>query len=193
MSTQIPWVRGNNLPLAIPLEMDVITESTRTTEAYIPPEGSTIVIVLSNDYERYAFTPTMNLNVAEVVIDASVNIGDYAVETLVSEPDGTPRRSKWCNIISIRDCNDGVVEEWGEFAEVNGAVLDSSIFYFAKGDKGDEGVGIASITQVSSPTESGASNVIRVTLTDGTATDFMVRNGSYATPEYDSENKVLII
>lgn len=40
------------------------------------------------------------------------------------------------------------------------------------------GVGVESVEQISVSTESGGVNVIRVTLTDGTYTDFEVRNGA---------------
>ncbi len=47
-----------------------------------------------------------------------------------------------------------------------------------KGDKGDDGTGIASVTQTTTSTADGGENVVTVGLTDGTSSQFTVRNGS---------------
>lgn len=46
-----------------------------------------------------------------------------------------------------------------------------------KGSKGDNGVGIQSVTQTTTSTEDGGSNVITVTKTDGSTSTFTVLNG----------------
>lgn len=47
-----------------------------------------------------------------------------------------------------------------------------------KGEKGDMGVGIASVEQTTTSTEDGGENIITVTDTDGKASTFVVKNGS---------------
>ena len=47
-----------------------------------------------------------------------------------------------------------------------------------KGDKGDTGVGVQSVTQTTTSNVDGGSNVVTVTLTDGTKSTFTVKNGS---------------
>jgi len=46
-----------------------------------------------------------------------------------------------------------------------------------KGDTGQDGIGIEKVECVKSSTNSGEINIIQVTLTDGTSTDFHIRNG----------------
>lgn len=47
-----------------------------------------------------------------------------------------------------------------------------------KGDKGDPGVGVQSVAQTTTSSADGGSNVVTVTLTDGTKSTFTVKNGS---------------
>lgn len=47
-----------------------------------------------------------------------------------------------------------------------------------EGPKGDDGVGIASVVQTTTSSEDGGSNVMTVTLSDGTTSTFTVKNGS---------------
>lgn len=47
-----------------------------------------------------------------------------------------------------------------------------------KGDKGDTGVGVQSVTQTTTSDADGGSNVVTVTLSDGTTSTFTVKNGS---------------
>lgn len=47
-----------------------------------------------------------------------------------------------------------------------------------KGDKGDTGVGVQSVAQTTTSNADGGSNVVTVTLTDGTTSTFTVKNGS---------------
>ena len=57
-----------------------------------------------------------------------------------------------------------------------------------KGDKGDDGVGIKSVTQTTTSTADGGENVVTVELTDGTSSQFKVRNGSKGSPGKDGNN-----
>lgn len=47
-----------------------------------------------------------------------------------------------------------------------------------QGDKGDTGVGVQSVAQTTTSNADGGSNVVTVTLTDGTKSTFTVKNGS---------------
>ncbi len=47
-----------------------------------------------------------------------------------------------------------------------------------KGDKGDTGNGVGSVVQTTTSTEDEGSNVVTVTMTDGTSAEFSIRNGS---------------
>ena len=57
------------------------------------------------------------------------------------------------------------------------SVFNSGDFTIVKGIKGEQGVSVASIVQVSESSESEGLNVWRATLTDGSTFDFVVRNG----------------
>ena len=57
------------------------------------------------------------------------------------------------------------------------SVFNSGDFTIVKGLKGEQGVSVASIVQVSESSESEGLNVWRATLTDGSTFDFVVRNG----------------
>ena len=59
-----------------------------------------------------------------------------------------------------------------------------------KGIKGDIGVGIESVEQVETSTESGGRNTIRITLTNGVTQDFYVRNGEKVTPRVEGEKLI---
>lgn len=52
----------------------------------------------------------------------------------------------------------------------------------AKGDKGDDGIGIQSITQTTTSSASGGNNVITCILTDGTRSTFTIKNGEKGDP-----------
>ena len=64
--------------------------------------------------------------------------------------------------IAYRNGFDGNEQEW----------MDS-----LKGDKGDDGVGVKSVTQTTTSTADGGENVATVELTNGTTSQFKVRNG----------------
>lgn len=57
----------------------------------------------------------------------------------------------------------------------------------AKGDKGDDGVGIKSVTQTTTSTEDSGENVVTVELTDGSSSQFKVRNGSKGSSGKDGD------
>lgn len=54
-----------------------------------------------------------------------------------------------------------------------------------------KGVGVASVKQTTTSTESGGSNVVTVTLTNGNTYTFTVKNGAKGDPGKDGEDYVL--
>lgn len=135
----IKRVQGNRLELAIPLQTKTITQGGTVTEDYIVPEDATVSVVFTSKYKPFGFpASSVSGNLVTVTDNGTLPVGVYAVEVQVKEADGTRLRSKFCNLIDIRDCNDGVTDEYVDFIE--GAVtLDNQVFWFAKGDKGDKG------------------------------------------------------
>lgn len=129
------WVRGNILRLAIPLEKETITEEQTTREDYIVQSDDVVTVNLVSSSRRYIYAPkSIEGNVVSIEDNGELDLGTYGVEVLLSKADGTRLRSFWNYLIKIHNTNDAVLEEWDEFADVSGEILDSAIFFFAKGD-----------------------------------------------------------
>lgn len=65
-----------------------------------------------------------------------------------------------------------------ESGDSSGSGSSSSAAKGDKGEKGDDGVGIKSVTQTTTSTADSGENVVTVKLTDGSSSQFKVRNGS---------------
>ena len=129
-------VQGNRLELAIPLQTVTMTPNGKVTEDYNVPADAEVKVLLSSSWKTYGFEPlSISGNVVTMRDDGKLPAGKYAVEVRIRQADGTPLRSKYCNIIDIRDCNDGVTQEYDDFIE-GSVTLDAQIFWFAKGDDG---------------------------------------------------------
>lgn len=129
-------VQGNRLELAIPLQTVTMTPNGKVTEDYNVPADAEVKVVLLSSWKTYGFEPlSISGNVVTMRDDGKLPAGKYAVEVRIRQADGTPLRSKYCNIIDIRDCNDGVTQEYDDFIE-GSVTLDAQIFWFAKGDDG---------------------------------------------------------
>lgn len=61
-----------------------------------------------------------------------------------------------------------------------------------KGDKGDTGVGVQSVAQTTTSNADGGSNIVTVTLTDGTTSTFSVKNGSKGSTGANGTNGVSV-
>lgn len=129
----IPWVAGNTLNLAIPLQTVTKNEGTETREDYYPPEGSDISVVITSQVKRRKYEYTLDDNVVMFTDDGTLPVGIYGIEITVTEPDGQNRRYFKCHEIEIRDCTGNLD------AMLEGQVLlDAAIFIQGqKGDKGD--------------------------------------------------------
>lgn len=129
------WVRGNILRLAIPLEQEIITEEQTTREDYIVQSDDVVTVNLVSSSRRYIYAPkSIEGNVVSIEDNGELDLGTYGVEVLISKANGKRLRSFWNYLIKIHNTNDVVLEEWDDFADVSGEILDSAIFFFAKGD-----------------------------------------------------------
>lgn len=129
-------MKGNRLRLAIPLQTVTVTEHGTVTADYNVPAGAEVTVTLTGTWKTYKYVPEVNGNLLTITDEGTLPAGTYAVETTVVQADGEHLRSKYCNMVEISDCNDGVTQEYDDF--ISGSVtLEEQIFYFAKGDKGD--------------------------------------------------------
>ena len=136
----IKWIAGNKLRLALPMEMVLITEEGKTEEPYVPPTGSDIVVCLKSGRREIRYTPQIVDNSTLTFEDnGMLPVGKYLIEILVREPDETRRRSAWPDVLEIYPNNTEVLDEYEDFPDypIEGEIVETSVFYFAKGDKGD--------------------------------------------------------
>ena len=136
-------VAGNKVTLIIPMQKVVFTQAGKTTENYYPPTGTEIGVTLQGQYRKYEFVPTIEENNIIFTDNGTLAVGEYAVVITVKEPDDTKRRSKWLMIVTVYDSNEPVMSEFDDFPDyAEGAIIEGSVFFFAKGDKGDPGEGV---------------------------------------------------
>lgn len=194
---QIKHVYGNVLRIAIPLQQTIRTlvdgeEHEETSDFYPNPNFPTNVVLRGSGTIRYEYTATVVGNVATIEDKGDIRIGTYQVEVLCHDENGEPVRYMVRQIIKIVDATiDASIETGIEF-NVETYTLNGTVFFYAKGDKGDQGVSVESVEQIQTSTESEGVNIVRVTLSNGTTSDFEVRNGKAITPTFDVENKTLI-
>ena len=48
MANLLKWVQGNKLELAIPLQLVTMTSHGKIVSEYVPQEGSTVKVIISN-------------------------------------------------------------------------------------------------------------------------------------------------
>lgn len=133
----IPWVKGNTLNLAIPLQLVTFNNGQKTTTDYIPPEGSEIHVHVKNELKKLEYPYTIVDNVVSIKDDGTLQVGSYGIEITVSEPqtdivDGQKRRT-FEQKIKIYNS----LDELGEIRDGE-IILDAALFVQGqKGDKGD--------------------------------------------------------
>jgi len=136
---QVIIVRGNSKDIAIPLQKETVVADAVVSEDYIPVEGADIIVSLKNEYVSYDYTPILiDGNVLTIHDDGNLPSSTYNVEIRITNPDGTKLRSMWCCVVRVCECNDPLLKEYDDFRE-GGETLIASMFYFAKGEKGDKG------------------------------------------------------
>jgi hypothetical protein len=83
----------------------------------------------------------------------------------------------------------------GSVAEINTAVENSLAEAKASGEfdgeKGDTGVGITSVEQIITSNEDGGTNLIKVTLSNGTSSQFPIKNGNKGSKGDDGHTPVI--
>ncbi len=65
-----------------------------------------------------------------------------------------------------------------EFDVLRAVSTESQSYDLLKGDKGDKGTSITSVVQTTTSTEDDGNNIVTVTLSDNTASEFTIKNGS---------------
>lgn len=178
MITKIPHVQGNELRLAIPLQLETVTlengEPKVTYTDFIPNPSYPVTVVLANGTARTTINAVMEGNVAVAIEPGTITEGRYSLTVLCHDDQGRAMRHKRRAAVEVYDVTaDAGLPEGIEFNS-EAHILDATIFLFAKGDKGD---GIAGISVVESDEDDGY-NVITITLTTGETVTFNVKNGS---------------
>ena len=136
----IEWIEGNAISLALPLQKVEITPSGIVVSDYVP--DGTVEVVLKSAYKNYRYTPTLDGNLCIFSDNGTLRQGIYTIEILSTEANGTKRRSQYPRVIIVHKDSTKLLEAFEDFPDyAEGAVLDTaSVFYFAKGDKGDQGL-----------------------------------------------------
>lgn len=179
--TEVTYIQGNSFSLSVPLlKREVAKENdttTITTEPFIPASGDVITVKLIGERRQYTYTPTMSDNVAVVELSGNELCGRYAIEVTIITENGERMRYAQPMALALVPYT-GTVDS----IVVGSATLDASIFFAmrgAKGDKGDDGNGIANIAKTST---SGLVDSYTITYTDGSTSTFEVTNGKDGAP-----------
>ena len=174
--TEVTYIQGNSFSLSVPLlKREVAKENdttTITTEPFIPASGDVVTVKLIGERRQYTYTPTMSDNVAVVELSGNELCGRYAIEVTIITENGERMRYAQPMALALVPYT-GTVDS----IVVGSATLDASIFFAmrgAKGDKGDDGNGIANIAKTST---SGLVDTYTITYTDGSTSTFEVTNG----------------
>ena len=139
-NNKVYWVKGNTQPFIIPLEQEVMTEQDEiVAEPYYPDENADIVVNFVGKWMKYTYIPRVDGNLLIFTVNATMPAGNYDVEIVVKNQDGTQYRSQWDNQVVITNSNPSVLREWDEFKQQD-ITARAALFFFAKGDTG---VGIA--------------------------------------------------
>lgn len=138
----IPWVAGNTLNLAVPLQTKTIVSGQEVTAPYTPPAGSTLNVWLVNGRQRRKYDYTLTDNVVHFTDNGTLSPSTYAVEIQVIEPSTRHLRTFKLQLAVAATTPDGSpagspsVPPFPE-GEI---LLDAAIFIQGeKGDKGDKG------------------------------------------------------
>ena len=139
----IPWVAGNTLNLAVPLQTKTIISGQEVTAPYTPPAGSTLNVWLVNGRQRRKYDYTLTDNVVHFTDNGTLSPATYAVEIQVIEPSTRHLRTFKLQLAVAATTPDGSPS--GSSPSVppfpeGEILLDAAIFIQGeKGDKGDKG------------------------------------------------------
>ena len=130
----LTWIAGNPLRLQIPLQKVTITADGHETEDYEPQDGDTVTIILRSQRSEKTYVPEIEGNIATISDNGTLLIGEYAVETLVVESDGTKRRSYYPFVLNVMKATPDMLAYFDDFPEyANGVLLDTPSIFFAVG------------------------------------------------------------
>lgn len=189
---KIKHVYGNPLSIAIPLDKIVHSiidgHEVETRSEFYPNQNYDVLVILKGiGLIRYEYVANVNGNVVSIKDSGEIRVGKYSVEVLAYDENKERVRYKVNSIIEIVDATiDAGIDPDIEF-DIQEYILDGAVYLYAKGDKGDTGVGIQSVEQIQTSEVSGGTNVIRVTLTNGNTSDFEVKNGQKPTMYVENE------
>ena len=138
--TVLPWVQGNKLTLALPLQIVYLSADGKTKEEYTPPARSAITIVLRGKFRSFNYAAEIvDGNVLRIVDNGDLPVDSYSVIIAVVEPNGTKRRCKWNYIINVYDSTDKVLDYFDDFPDWgSGAILEGSVFFTTAGGMGEQ-------------------------------------------------------
>lgn len=177
MKTIIPHVQGNELRLAIPLQLETITlvdgQAQASYSEFIPHESYPVLVVLANGTAQTKIEAVMQENVAIAIDPGTLLEGKYSVTVFCHDQQGRQRRFKQRAVVQVFDVtSDAGLPEGIEFnSETH--ILDAAIFLAVSGLDGRGIVG----HEVEESSESGGVNTITFTYSDGTTAVLHVRNG----------------
>lgn len=173
-STSIPIiVQGNTFSLAIPLQIYVIEDNEMVLQDYTPDPTDVVTIQLKGDRRQYTYTPSIEDNTAFIDLEGNELADNYGVVVTIVKEDNTRLRSFRTDQFFIVESSDDLTQDdIIAGLEENVIYLNSQAFV-----AGERGVGVSSIVQTSTSTQTGGTNEITCTLTDGTITKFYIHNG----------------
>lgn len=133
----LPWIAGNPLRLQIPLQKVIITADGHETEDYEPQEGDKVTVILRSPRSEKRYNPKIEGNIATIKDNGQLLIGEYAVETLVVESDGTKRRSYYPLVLNVMKATPDMLKAFDDFPQyADGVMLDTPSIFFALGGGG---------------------------------------------------------
>lgn len=176
-TTIIPHVQGNELRLAIPLQLETVAleegEAKVTYSEFIPHADYPVKVVLANGTATKELEAVMQENVAIAIEPGTITEGRYSVTVLCRDQQAKKRRFKQRSVVQVFDVtSDAGLPEGIEFnSETH--ILDAAVFLAVSGL---DGRGIDH-HEVEESQESGGVNTITFYYTDGTTAVLRVRNG----------------
>lgn len=201
-------VKGNYFAIAQPLEKITWENATKQVVDFVPQEGDKVRVWLVGSYKPYEMEQvTIENNVLRYEDNGSLGIGSYDIEIKVTTAERKRFRSYQKNKIKIVQSNEEAGIPDGDEFDVENYELDSAVLLLMqgpkgdkgndgtvafenltpiqiemlKGDRGDDGVGIAYIQQTKEGVGSDADNVMLFTMTGNPDNpvqfEFHVKNG----------------
>lgn len=214
----IKIVRGNFFRIAQPLSKITWETSTKTVEDYVPQEGDKIEVNLLNRTKPpYSIlNVAIDGNLLTYECNGNLDCGLYGVEIRIKQSDGQRYRSFQPDRIAIVFTNEEAGINVTDELDITTYNIDPALLLYVKGEKGDpgqdgtvtfedltpaqreslkgdrgeQGIGIQSIEQTTTVTESEGTNVVTITMNDDNHTEytFEVKNGSQGTKGDDGKS-----